>query len=492
MKPGKRGLWDFFGLGVLLVWLVMIGVLVKKTYLGPPSDALSRPNSTDSLEGGETWMAIYHHDDKIGYTRSRLIKQPDGFMVLERALMNLRVGGSVHTISTEISGHLNQDASLRSFVFRLGTGLVRFEARGRVEGKYLVLNTRFGGNLRESRIMLKDKPFLSVGLWPHLMKKGMRVDARYRLPVFDPSTMAQRDVDVHVMGRETIVLDGRKWDALKVRTMFVGVEIFTWIGPNGERLKEEGLMGLRLVKTTQEQALSRIRSNPETDMAEDASIPCNKVLKDTSKMACLKICLEGVNLKGFDLHGGRQHLTGSVLEIALESAPFGVKPVPSYKKEYIENYLRAEPLVQSDHPRIKTLAREIAGPAEDPEGKARRILEWIHKYLDKRATVSIPNALEALEARAGDCNEHAVLFAALLRASEIPAKLCVGLVYTRGRFYYHAWNEVFLGQWVTADALMGQMPADVTHIRFVEGGADCQADMVRVIGRLKLTVLEAR
>ncbi|NVM57885.1 MAG: hypothetical protein HWN51_07185, partial [Desulfobacterales bacterium] len=243
-------------------------------------------------------MAIYHHDDKIGYTRSRLIKQPDGFMVLERALMNLRVGGSVHTISTEISGHLNQDASLRSFVFRLGTGLVRFEARGRVEDKYLVLNTRFGGNLRESRIMLKDKPFLSVGLWPHLMKKGMRVDARYRLPVFDPSTMAQRDVDVHVKGRETIVLDGRKWDALKVRTMFVGVEIFTWIGPNGERLKEEGLMGLRLVKTAQEQALSRIRSNPEMDMAEDASIPCNKVLKDTSKMACLKICLEGVNLKG--------------------------------------------------------------------------------------------------------------------------------------------------------------------------------------------------
>jgi hypothetical protein len=39
---------------------------------------------------------------------------------------------------------------------------------------------------------------------------------------------------------------------------------------------------------------------------------------------------------------------------------------------------------------------------------------------------------------------------------------------------------------------MGQMPADVTHIKFVEGTLDRQADMLRVIGQVKLTVLEAR
>jgi hypothetical protein len=39
---------------------------------------------------------------------------------------------------------------------------------------------------------------------------------------------------------------------------------------------------------------------------------------------------------------------------------------------------------------------------------------------------------------------------------------------------------------------MGQMPADVTHIKFVEGDLDRQAEMVRVIGRVKIAVLEAR
>jgi transglutaminase-like putative cysteine protease len=66
-------------------------------------------------------------------------------------------------------------------------------------------------------------------------------------------------------------------------------------------------------------------------------------------------------------------------------------------------------------------------------------------------------------------------------------------VYMRGRFFYHAWNVFYLrerGGWLTADAVLGQMPADVTHIRFVRGEADRQLDLVGLIGRLKLEILE--
>ncbi len=492
MKLDRKGIWNLFGFAALAVWLVMMGILAKKTYFPQASDPLlPLTESTGSPEEAETWMAIYHHDDKVGYTYSRLIEQPDGFMIWERAVMKLRVGGSVHSISSEVTGCLNEDASLRSFVFHLGSGLVRFEAHGRVEGKRVVLKTGFGNDLTESTITLDERPFLSVGLWPLLMKKGVSVGARYRLPIFDLYAMAQEPVDVEITGRETIVLDGRQWDAHKVKATFMGIDVFTWIGPNGERLKEEGLMGLRLVRTTEDEALSGMRSDPMTDIAENVSIQSNKAWKDSQTLSYLKIGLDGIDLQGLDLHGGRQRLAGSVLEIALEQESLSMKTLPSYKKEYLKAYLKAEVMIQSDHPRIRALAREIVHKAKDRESKARRILKWVYESLDKRATVSVPNALGALKTRAGDCNEHAVLCAALLRAAEIPAKLCAGLVYSRGRFYYHAWNELFLGSWITADALMGQMPADVTHIRFVEGGLDRQADLVRIIGRLKLTVLEA-
>jgi len=488
MKFGKKRLFDVLGLGIVLVWLVMMGVLVKRSYFKPTPVTLSTNQDSSSLEESETWMAVYHDDNKIGFTRSRVIKKSDGYVVLESAVMNLRAIGDVHRVSTEIIGLLNQDASLRSFVFQLGSGMVRFEARGRVEGQYMILNTGFGGGTRESKIVLQEKPFLSIGLWPHILKKGLIVGARYRLSLFDPSIMAQRPVEVSVIARENVVLDGRRWEAFKVKTTFAGLEVLTWIGPNGERLKEEGLMGLRLVKSTEDMARLGIRSDPEIDIVEAASVPSNKTLAEPSNLVYLKIRLDKIDLGGLDLNTGRQRLTDSVLEIALESN----EPKHVYKKVQLEPYLKAGFLIQSDHPTIKALAHKIVNGVKEYKAKARRILDWVYESLDKRATVSVPNALDTLKTRAGDCNEHAVLFAALLRAAGIPAKVCVGLVYTRGKFYYHAWNEVFLGEWTTADALMGQMPADVTHIKFVEGGLDRQADMVRVIGRVKLTVLEAR
>ena len=488
MKFGKKRLFDVLGLGIVLVWLVMMGVLVKRSYFKPTPVTLSTNRNSFSLEESETWMAIYHYDNKIGFTRSRVIKKSDGYMVMESAVMNLRAIGDVHRVSTEIIGNLNQDASLRSFVFQLGSGMIRFEARGRVEGQYMILNTGFGGGTRESKIVLQEKPFLSIGLWPHILKKGLIVGARYRLSLFDPSIMAQRPVEVSVIAREDVVLDSRRWEAFKVKTTFAGLEMLSWIGPNGERLKEEGLMGLRLVKSTEDMARLGIRSDPEIDIVEAASVPSNKTLAEPSNLVYLKIRLDKIDLGGFDLNTGRQRLTGSVLEIALESH----ETMHVYKKVQVEPYLKAGFLIQSDHPTIKALAHKIVNGVKENKAKARRILNWVYESLDKRATVSVPNALDTLKARAGDCNEHAMLFAALLRAAGIPAKVCVGLVYTRGKFYYHAWNEVFLGEWTTADALMGQMPADVTHIKFVEGGLDRQADMARIIGRVKLTVLEAR
>ena len=92
------------------------------------------------------------------------------------------------------------------------------------------------------------------------------------------------------------------------------------------------------------------------------------------------------------------------------------------------------------------------GEVDKDDAKVRRILNWVHETIEKRGTVSVPNALDTLKMKAGDCNEHAALFAALARAAGIPAKVSVGLVYTRDRFYYHAWNEVFLGHWVAVDA----------------------------------------
>jgi transglutaminase-like putative cysteine protease len=129
-------------------------------------------------------------------------------------------------------------------------------------------------------------------------------------------------------------------------------------------------------------------------------------------------------------------------------------------------------------------------PQTAPLEKARRLMDWIQANIQKRPVLSMPDALATLENRMGDCNEHAMLFAALARAAGIPARVEAGLVYMQGRFYYHAWNLLFLGRWVTADALFNQIPADVTHVRLVTGSMQQQFDLLGVMGQLRIEVLD--
>jgi len=483
----KKRFFNLVGSGVMVVWLVTMSVLVKKTYFKPTPVALKMDQGAASLEESDSWMAIYHGDEKIGFVRSNIEREPDGYKVFESAVMHLRAVGVIHRVSTEIVGHLNRDTSLRSFVFVIDSGMVRFEARGRVEENRLFLKSGFGGETTESKVSLPSPLFLAASLRPYLSNQGLKVGARYQLSLFDPSIMAQKSAAVEVLGREEVVIDGQTWDAYKVKTSFSGLETVTWIDTHGERLKEEGLMGLRMVKTTKEKAPSGIQAEPDTDLTEAVSIASNKILKDPSRLAYLKVQLGGIVLKDLDLNSGRQRLTGSVLEINRE------RTWPSDNAGQVEvvQYLTAGPFIQSDHPEIKTLSGAIVGEVDKDDVKVRRILTWVYENIEKRGTVSVPNALDTFKMKAGDCNEHAVLFAALARAAGIPAKVSVGLVYTRDRFYYHAWNEVFLSRWMAVDALMGQMPADVTHIKFVEGDLSRQAEIVRVFGRVKLKILDA-
>ena len=104
----------------------------------------------------------------------------------------------------------------------------------------------------------------------------------------------------------------------------------------------------------------------------------------------------------------------------------------------------------------------------------------------------MPSALEVLRTREGDCNEHATLLTTLLRAAGIPARLCIGLVYTRDKFYYHAWTEAWLGSWISMDATLNQMPADATHIKWAEGNLSRQVEIAQLIGEIKIEVMDFR
>jgi transglutaminase-like putative cysteine protease len=62
-------------------------------------------------------------------------------------------------------------------------------------------------------------------------------------------------------------------------------------------------------------------------------------------------------------------------------------------------------------------------------------------------------------------------------------------VYLGGTFYYHAWPEVWLGDWVAVDPTFGQFPADAAHLRLTVGGLARQLELVRLVGQLGVDVV---
>jgi transglutaminase-like putative cysteine protease len=199
--------------------------------------------------------------------------------------------------------------------------------------------------------------------------------------------------------------------------------------------------------------------------------------------------LAGVNLANFPLHGGRQSLVDDRLDVRLEDLSQLNAPKIPVQEARLASYLQPTPFLQTDHPNIQALAAKIVGGETHGYRAAVKIKDWVYGEIAKEPTVSIPNALEVLQTKKGDCNEHTVLFNALARAAGIPAKTVVGVVYLRGAFYYHAWSEIWLGQWVSLDSVLNQFPADVTHIKFLEGEIDRQIDLLQLIGNLKISVM---
>src|SRR5207247_2540830 len=125
----------------------------------------------------------------------------------------------------------------------------------------------------------------------------------------------------------------------------------------------------------------------------------------------------------------------------------------------------------------------VAGRIEDPRHVSRLTL--------RMQAAAVPSAREVLAARRGDCNEHAVLLAALARAAGIPARVVAGAIYLDGAFYYHAWTELWLGTWVSADAVFRQLPTDATHVKLLEGGPERHMELAGIVGELRFTAEES-
>ena len=313
------------------------------------------------------------------------------------------------------------------------------------------------------------------------------------LPAHLASTLAQKEIIIKVAARESLTIRRLKYDAFRLETEMWGQSMTFWLDEQGGLLKEKGLMGFTLIKSSVADAPRGVEGSAGKDFYDLAAIGVTGRLHKPRRLTYLKLKVEGLEETGFDtgiLNRGRQRFHNGIIEITRERMPTKADyrlpyPDPSGK---MKPFLRSEINIQSDAKGIIDKARQIAGETGNPVSVARRLMLWLYRNVKKRPIVTVPSAMDVLKTRVGDCNEHAVLLTAFLRSLGIPARQCVGIVYVRGGFYYHAWTEAYLGKWVSMDPTLNQMPVDAAHIKLIEGGLDRQVEIIALIGKVKLEV----
>lgn len=491
MKISKNKWFRITGSVALLVFLLLLMIRldwVNKLLYRPKILEIS---AVKLPRAKETWMNIFQSDRKIGFSHTRFSAEGDGYHLQETVLMRINTMGMVQNIQLKTRGRLKNDYTLADFDFDITSGRFSFHVDGSLSGKVLTVNSTSSGATRRMQIKLEHKPYLLAGITSALAAVDLTTGNKYAFHIFDPATMGQTPVTVEIMGKETVSIAGSQTPATKIALNFKGTSQIAWIDASGDVLQEKGILGIRLEKATRKDALAGLGRTASADLTKLASIPSNVVLEDPARLERLKVEIQGIADKRIRLDGGRQIYQQHVLTVKRESTAHLPDIIKSEDLQAFEKiYLQPSAFIQSDHQTIQALAGDIVADKGTSLSKVQALVDWVYHNIEKRPVLSLPDALSTLQNRVGDCNEHAVLFAALARAAGIPCRLEAGLVYLKGRFYYHAWNLVYLGNWITVDALFGQIPADVTHIRLVTGSPRQQLDIMSLIGKLQLRIIE--
>ncbi len=486
--PKKR--MTHYWLGTLIAAVLFTVLMLVKTGVLTTGILATTPStvalSGQGLSEQDTWMTIFQNDEKIGYSHTVFKKVGDTYESHETLYMQLVVMGMARQVKLATTGILNNDLTVRSFSVSISSGRFDFSANGRVEGQALVIETETGGKTETITLPVAEPPYLSAGLLPAVLEAGPAPGDTLTFPVFDPSVMASMPVKVTVEEKGEVRNMGRMVAATRMTLSFKGSEQSVWVSEDGEILEESGLMGLKLVKTGKAEAMAPI-TGTAGDFTELAAIPVDVSFDNPEALKMLQVKISGAELPVEDMSEGRQQLAGQILTIEKETLAALDQTKVFGRRHW--RYLKATPFIQSNDPEIVLLANDIVKGHTTVLEKGRALVNWVYEEIDKRPVVSLPDARSTLKNREGDCNEHAVLLAALARAVGFPARVETGLVYMNGRFFYHAWNRLFLGRWITADAALGQLPADVTHIRLALGAEQQQLDLIPLIGRLELEII---
>ncbi|MEO7085512.1 MAG: transglutaminase-like domain-containing protein [Gemmatimonadaceae bacterium] len=494
---------------IIAAWLAGLAVLVQREYFRPRTEQLAQ--AAARVTPGAVFFAVMQNDEQVGFASTTIDTAQASISVVDYLAADVQRGGKIRRETARTNVVLSRALRVRTFEISLNAGGPPRQAGGRVDGdSVLVVGIESGTEKADSQRVALTGPILLPTLVPFAVALSERpkVGKRVVLPILDPSSMSPKDVTFHVLAESVFVLNDsaafdsttKRWHGVKQDTVRAwnlsadetagGAGFSGWVDEQG-RVVQTTQLGFVLKRRPYEVAFEnwradsgRVATLDDRDVSQNSLIASNKRIDHRTDSLVVRV--SGVNLARLGLQDANHHLSGNTLTIV---------PVPEsalnarYRLPMTRRITATSAATQGDEKRFSALGVLAAKGSRDPHVVAESLTTAVHKSLRPRATFGAESAVQTLNARAGDCNEYTELFVAIARSIGLSTRVATGIAYVDGKFYYHAWPEVFLTDWVAVDPTFGQFPADAAHIRLAVGEGIREADVQSIIPNLKIDVI---
>lgn len=480
----------------------------------------SAPQAAASSKATERWYVLLMQGQRAGWLKSVRSETPeqitstsDVMLELKRDALKIRISMQTEFVETQDGKPISQQSTQKLGAMAT-TRRVRFLPDGSMEVTNLQ-PTPGGQPIKSTETRpAADKPWLTPAAAERFVAAELAKGAeKIVVTMMDPS-LGEAPVTVTrtVLERTTAEAFGRTVPAVKWKSVIdsmASAEAIEYVGDDGETIRSEASVGgiaLTQILADKDLALSKLNA-PELLASMLVPVPQPIASPRETKLGSYIVTAKG-ELPELPSVAGQTFTrkgpdAGGITVRAGDDAREAV--APDKLAAVSAEYLKASPMLDTRDPEIIKLASTIDLSKDSPAAAAERLRRFVHGFITaKDMSVGFATASEVCRTRNGDCTEHGVLLATLLRAKGIPARVTSGLIYVdefggqKNVFGYHMWTQALIeGHWVNLDAtLPDATPYDATHITLSTSSLNegqVQNFLIAnapLIGRLKIEVVK--
>lgn len=523
-----------------LVCCIAAGLLVCVLGLAVPGIAqeTAKPDSA----ARESWIGIYFQGRKIGYssitTENASYQGKPALKLSSTSIVQIELLGS--KVSQNSVSTTYTDPQYRPLYqeYNIESNGSAIKLKATYQANKIVCLVDTGGKTTQQVVRI-PKGVNLVGDSSNVVQgQKIAVGQKATYHYLNPLTLSLEKTDVKVLQKANATLANHALTAYRVSTTGSFGSLTTWVAEDGDLLKGEMPLGMAMygeekaraldmttaapqfslaAATTAPRSAGELSATPGTtggdpangkkplytppaDFAVATAVSVNRPIQNPRSLHRLSLTLSGVEDKSLILSDSRQKAVPvagkpNTYTLTIQAVDFDARRASRLPITAIaaQPYLKRTPYLEYEDADIQKIAKQLRGSETNGYSVAKRIRQWVFGYMTPDASIGVPRScIDVYKRRKGVCRDYATLFAGVARAAGIPTRVCGGIVYGNGKFYYHAWAECWLGTWVPFDATLPTDFVDATHIKFAQGDVTDMYNVAGIVGRVKVRILNAQ